>query len=87
MIDLSQQPCEVCDHTGSAFCSRASMMFSGLRSRWSTPFACAKASASQTFWKIVNSVPSGYFFSVPDAAFSSNSSTFRSEMPRTNFIV
>ncbi len=64
-----------------------SMMFSGFRSRWMTPLLCAKAMASQTFWKMVSSAASGYFFTVSATPCASSSSTFFSVMPRTIFIV
>ena len=53
-----------------------SMMFSGLRSRWMTPLLCAKARASQTFWKMVSSAGSGYFFTVAATPCARSSSTF-----------
>ena len=54
-----------------------SMMFSGFRSRWITPLLCAKATASQTFWKMVSSAGSGYFCTVAVGALGAcSSSTF-----------
>ena len=64
-----------------------SMMFSGFRSRWITPLLCAKAMASQTFWKMVSSAGNGYFFTVSTTPCAKSSSTFFSVIPRTSFIV
>ena len=52
-----------------------------------TPLLCAKASASHTFWKIVSSAGSGYFFTVSGTPSARSSSTFSSVMPRTIFMV
>ena len=51
------------------------------------PLLCAKASASQTFWKMVRSEGCGFFCAVASVPLARRSSTFCKVMPRTSFMV
>ena len=51
------------------------------------PLLCAKASASQTFWKMVRSEGRGFFCVVASVPLARRSSTFFKVMPRTSFMV
>ena len=51
------------------------------------PLLCAKASASQTFWKKVRSEGCGFFCAVASVPLARRSSTFCKVMPRTSFMV